>query len=181
MVIPLRTVGCDPSPKPFLKGSGQGCPLLRASSEYVFYSALCEQEGHLAAPSHPSARSRCASTGEQPGYPILPSNGGCNSCSAFSIFRYVCPSFRRFTPCRTGVFAQSWKNSSINQSLLRYPSFWLSGWSHHCTSSVAVATNERRSTMFSLMFMMLFSLLPFPMLAVVMAVERLKKPVQDEP
>jgi hypothetical protein len=35
--------------------------------------------------------------------------------------------------------------------------------------------------MFSLMFMMLFSLLPFPMLAVVMAVERLKKPVQNEP
>jgi hypothetical protein len=31
------------------------------------------------------------------------------------------------------------------------------------------------------MFMMLFSLLPFPMLGLVMAVERLKKPVRDEP
>jgi hypothetical protein len=33
--------------------------------------------------------------------------------------------------------------------------------------------------MFSLMFMMLFSLLPFPMLAVVVAAERLTKPAKE--
>jgi len=33
--------------------------------------------------------------------------------------------------------------------------------------------------MFSLMFMMLFSLLPFPMLAIVLATERLKKPAKE--
>jgi ABC-type spermidine/putrescine transport system permease subunit I len=33
--------------------------------------------------------------------------------------------------------------------------------------------------MFSLMFMMLFSLLPFPMLAVVLATERLTKRAQE--
>lgn len=41
--------------------------------------------------------------------------------------------------------------------------------------------SRKEIDMFSLMFMMLFSLLPFPMLAVVMTVERLRKPIQDEP
>jgi hypothetical protein len=41
--------------------------------------------------------------------------------------------------------------------------------------------SRKEIDMFSLMFMMLFSLLPFPMLGVVMAVERLKKSTQDEP
>src|SRR5712692_11793577 len=58
--------------------------LLRGMAKAALYCAhrattasswgLCEQEGHLAAPS-----------------PL--SNGGCNPCSAFSIFRHVCPPF----------------------------------------------------------------------------------------
>jgi hypothetical protein len=60
-----------------------------------------------------------------------------------------------------------------NQSLLRHTSFWLSSWSRHGNSFVAATSHTSRPTMSSLM---LFSLLPFPMLAVVLAIERLTKP-----
>ena len=65
-----------------LQGSGQGCPLLRASDEQASPCAFCEQEGHLAAP-----------------YPPLPqrtlNDGSVKSCLSSSICMMTLAAWKR--------------------------------------------------------------------------------------
>ncbi len=74
----MSNEGRTTSYRTLLRGSGRGCPLLRASNEHILYRARSASKKAPGRSPHPSEAARCASTGIVPATPH-PFSASCSS------------------------------------------------------------------------------------------------------